>query len=74
MRPQRCETLAGPADAVRLSHRSHIPLLVAETVTPRWNFHKYLIAPDGTLIGAWPSRVPPTSDEIIDLIEETLPG
>lgn len=46
----------------------------SEAAAPRWNFHKYLIAPDGTLIGAWPSRVPPTSDEIIDLIEETLPG
>jgi glutathione peroxidase len=41
---------------------------------PRWNFHKYLVTPDGALTGAWPSRVSPTSPEILDAIEATLPG
>ena len=40
--------------------------------TPRWNFHKYLIAPDGTLAGAWPSRVRPTDKEITGEIEALL--
>ena len=26
---------------------------------PRWNFHKYLIAPDGRVVAAWPSSVEP---------------
>jgi glutathione peroxidase len=41
---------------------------------PRWNFHKYLVTPDGALTGgAWPSRVSPTSPEILDAIEAALP-
>jgi glutathione peroxidase len=40
---------------------------------PRWNFHKYLVAPDGRLIGAWPSRVEPGSQEILAAIENVLP-
>ncbi len=30
---------------------------LGEAGAPRWNFHKYLIGPDGQLAGAWPSRV-----------------
>jgi glutathione peroxidase len=37
---------------------------LGEAGVPRWNFHKYLIAPDGTLAGAWPSRVAPDSAEV----------
>jgi glutathione peroxidase len=40
--------------------------------TPRWNFHKYLIAPDGSLAGAWPSRVRPTDKEITAEVELLL--
>jgi glutathione peroxidase len=39
---------------------------------PRWNFHKYLIAPDGSLAGAWPSRVRPTDKEITAEVEQLL--
>jgi glutathione peroxidase len=39
---------------------------------PRWNFHKYLIAPDGSLAGAWPSRVAPDDKQITDAIESAL--
>ena len=41
--------------------------------TPRWNFHKYLIGPDGQLAGAWPSRVAPLDPAIIGEIEAMLP-
>jgi glutathione peroxidase len=41
---------------------------------PRWNFHKYLVAPDGTLAGAWPSRVRPTDQEVVNEIERLLPA
>ena len=30
-----------------------------EGAAPKWNFHKYLIGKDGSLKGAWPSRVRP---------------
>ena len=33
---------------------------LGEAGSPRWNFCKYLIGPDGQLVGAWPSQVRPT--------------
>ncbi|GAB4196327.1 MAG: glutathione peroxidase [Thalassobaculales bacterium] len=39
---------------------------------PRWNFYKYLIAPDGRLAGAWPSNVKPGSPAITEKIEALL--
>lgn len=44
-----------------------------EAVEPRWNFHKYLISPEGALIGAWPSKVDPLSDDIVGPVEDALP-
>jgi glutathione peroxidase len=43
-----------------------------EGAAPKWNFHKYLIGKDGTLLGAWPSRVRPGSSEITQAIEAAL--
>ena len=40
--------------------------------TPRWNFHKYLVAPDGSLAGSWPSRIRPTDTEITAEIDQLL--
>jgi glutathione peroxidase len=45
---------------------------LGEAGVPRWNFHKYLIAPDGNLAGAWPSRVKPTDAEITAEIEKLV--
>jgi len=39
---------------------------------PQWNFHKYLIGKDGSLQGAWPSRVRPVASEITSAIEAAL--
>jgi glutathione peroxidase len=39
---------------------------------PRWNFHKYLIAPDGRVAGAWPSAVEPDSPPITAAVEKLL--
>jgi glutathione peroxidase len=51
---------------------------IAETLgeagTPRWNFHKYLIGPDGELAGTWPSQVSPTDPQILAEIEPLLPS
>ena len=45
---------------------------LGEAGAPRWNFHKYLVAPDGTLAGAWPSRVKPDAREIVSAVEGLL--
>jgi glutathione peroxidase len=46
---------------------------LGEAGAPRWNFHKYLIGPDGQLAGAWPSQVRPTDAAITGEIERLLP-
>ena len=45
---------------------------LGENGAPHWNFHKYLLAPDGTLAGAWPSRQRPTDDAVTAAIEKLL--
>jgi glutathione peroxidase len=51
---------------------------IAETLgeggAPRWNFHKYLIGPDGALVGAWPSQVRPGDSAITAEIDKVLAG
>ena len=46
---------------------------LGEAGAPRWNFHKYLIAPDGELAGTWPSSVDPTDRRITGEIDKLLP-
>jgi len=46
---------------------------LGEAGAPRWNFHKYLIGPDGQLAGTWPSQVRPTDSAITGEIETALP-
>lgn len=45
---------------------------LGEAGTPRWNFHKILIAPDGSAVAGWPSVTKPESDAIISKIETVL--
>lgn len=40
---------------------------------PSWNFHKYLIGPDGRFVAAIPTRVSPTDPNAIAAIEQALP-
>jgi glutathione peroxidase len=47
---------------------------LGEAGTPRWNFHKYLIGPDGQLAGTWPAQVSPTDRRITSEIERLLPA
>jgi glutathione peroxidase len=42
------------------------------TAKPRWNFHKYLVGPDGTLMGLYASLTKPDSAELIKAIEAEL--
>ena len=50
----------------------HIAEELGAEATPRWNFHKYLVAPDGALVDSWPSRVEPNAPEITAAIESVL--
>jgi glutathione peroxidase len=45
---------------------------LGEAGAPRWNFHKYLIGPEGAIIGAWPARINPTDPTIVGEIEKAL--
>lgn len=45
---------------------------LGEDMLPKWNFHKYLVGPDGELAGAWPSKVEPTDDAVREAVEEAL--
>lgn len=41
---------------------------------PKWNFHKYLVNPNGEVVGEFPSRVAPDSPELRAAIEKALAG
>ena len=39
----------------------------------RWNFEKFLVAPGGTIVGRYRSKILPDAPEIVSLIEKLLP-
>ncbi len=41
---------------------------------PRWNFHKYLIGPDGRALATWPSGVEPDAPLVREAVERALAG
>jgi len=45
---------------------------LGEGRAPRWNFYKYLIAPDGAVVGSWPSTTKPTSAAITAEVDRLL--
>jgi glutathione peroxidase len=47
-------------------------LFKATKVEPKWNFHKYLIARDGTVLASYSSNVPPDNVNIVSAIEKAL--
>ena len=44
-----------------------------EAAAPRWNFHKYLIGPDGELAAWFPTKTSPTAKDVTAAIEAALP-
>ncbi|MCJ2022728.1 glutathione peroxidase [Methylobacterium sp. J-067] len=42
--------------------------------SPGWNFHKYLVARDGTLLASFPHTIDPTDPRIITAIASQLPA
>lgn len=45
---------------------------LGEDALPKWNFHKYLIAPDGMLAEVFPSQAKPTGKAVTTAIEAAL--
>jgi glutathione peroxidase len=43
------------------------------TTRPMWNFHKYLIAPDGKLVDWFSTPTSPVSNRVLRAIEAQLP-
>lgn len=41
--------------------------------SPKWNFHKYLISPDGQLVDWFATTTSPTSAKVIKAVEKQLP-
>lgn len=39
---------------------------------PSWNFHKYLIGPDGRLVAWFPTATEPTAAEVVEAIEANM--
>jgi glutathione peroxidase len=48
--------------------------IAGEDALPRWNFHKYLIGPDGALVNVYGSRVAPMDAALVKEIEALLGG
>lgn len=40
----------------------------------KWNFEKFLVSPDGDIVGRYRPLVEPQSDELVEAIEAQLPG
>lgn len=40
---------------------------------PTWNFHKYVVSPEGQIVGSYSSLTGPTSDGLVQTIEMVLP-
>ncbi|MBM3485459.1 MAG: glutathione peroxidase [Alphaproteobacteria bacterium] len=45
-----------------------------EAGAPKWNFHKFLVGPDGALAGVFGSRAAPDAPDLVAAIEDTLAG
>ncbi|MEK8086338.1 glutathione peroxidase [Aquabacterium sp. A3] len=54
------------------AHPFYRGLAAASDSTPRWNFHKYLVARDGRTVTAYGSRVQPDDDDLVAAIERAL--
>jgi glutathione peroxidase len=70
-------------DKVEVNGEGRHPLYALLTQTPdgngdagdvKWNFEKYLVDTDGTVIARLRSKVEPESDELVGLITEHLPS
>jgi len=63
---EKTSVLAGQANPL------HEALFKVTGERPKWNFHKYVIARDGTTVQSFGSRVAPESPEFVAQIEKML--
>lgn len=63
---EKTSVLAGQANPL------HESLFKASGERPKWNFHKYLLARDGSSVKSFGSRVKPDADELVAEIEALL--
>lgn len=63
---EKTSVLAGQANPV------HEALFKATGDRPTWNFHKYLVARDGTTVRSFSSKVTPESDAFVSEVEALL--
>lgn len=45
---------------------------LGENAAPKWNFHKYLVSPDGKIAGTYGSRVAPDAGDLTNAVEEAM--
>jgi len=68
-------TMAGKESVIGASAHPFFKWLVeqkGEDAAPRWNFHKYLIGKDGSIVRYWASVFRPSADPVIQAIEGAL--
>ncbi len=51
-----------------------VPDAAGEAGDIQWNFEKFLVAPDGTVVGRFRPRTDPEDPELVAAIEASLPG
>jgi glutathione peroxidase len=66
---QKCRVIGGAAHPFY----RWVAESLGEAGTPRWNFHKYLIAPDGRLVDWFSTATKPDSRKVEKAIEVVLP-
>lgn len=54
------------------AHPFFVALADSAGTYPTWNFHKYLLARDGTVIGEFSPRTQPYDDDLVAAIERAL--
>ena len=65
---EKTSVVAGQANPV------HEALFKATGDRPQWNFHKYLVARDGTTVKSFSSKVAPESDAFVSEVKALLAG
>jgi glutathione peroxidase len=63
---EKTSVVAGQANPM------HEALFKATGERPKWNFHKYLVARDGTTVKSFSSKVTPGSDAFVSTVESLL--
>lgn len=45
---------------------------LGDAEAPKWNFHKYLVGPQGEIVASFGSRTTPQSSDVVSAIEDAL--